>query len=166
MLANASANEAKDELWAIYAWWSCVLVLKMMSLTWFTGQIRMKRQVIHSEEDKIWMLKPDVILCPTGDGHPDVMRIRSAHRKDLETILPFLVFSPLWLNVETCTSTVKILIPSFSLSSILYTILHMHLLQMSPSYKTVLSTTMYLILTYICSIATVRYIFIIAEYNL
>ncbi|XP_014479835.1 PREDICTED: uncharacterized protein LOC106747073 [Dinoponera quadriceps] len=166
MLANASANEAKDELWAIYAWWSCVLVLKMMSLTWFTGRVRVEKQVIHSEEDRIWMLKPDVILCPTGDGHPDVIRIRSAHRKDLETILIFLVFSPLWLNIETCISTVKILIPSFSLSSIFYTILHMQLLQMPPFYKVVLSTTMFLILTYICALATVRYIFIIAEYKL
>lgn len=45
MLANVSANEAKDELWAIYAWWSCVLVLKMMSLSWFTGRIRVEKQV-------------------------------------------------------------------------------------------------------------------------
>lgn len=123
-------------------------------------------QVIHSEEDRMWMLKPGIILCPTGDGHPDVIRIRSAHRKDLETVLLFLVFSPLWLNVETCTSTVKILIPSFSLSSILYTMLHMELVQMSPSYKTVLSTTLCLILTYICAIAIVRYIFMLAEFKL
>ncbi|EFN85000.1 uncharacterized protein LOC105182768 [Harpegnathos saltator] len=165
MLADASANEAKDELWAIYAWWSCVLVLKMMSLTWFTGLIRVKKQVIHSEEDRMWMLKPDIILCPTGDGHPDVIRIRSAHRKDLETVLLFLVFSPLWLNVETCRSTVKILIPSFSLSSILYTILHMNLIQMSSFYKDAFSIILCLILTYICAIAIVRCIFIIALYN-
>lgn len=33
------------ELWAAYAWWSCVLVLKMNALTWFTGRIRATRQV-------------------------------------------------------------------------------------------------------------------------
>ncbi|XP_077258788.1 uncharacterized protein LOC143895498 isoform X2 [Temnothorax americanus] len=46
MLANATANETKDELWwSIYAWWSCVLVLKMMLLTWYTGQIRVREQI-------------------------------------------------------------------------------------------------------------------------
>ncbi|XP_076280551.1 uncharacterized protein LOC143209135 [Lasioglossum baleicum] len=37
------ARDAK-ELWAVYAWWSCVLVLKMNALSWFTGRIRVSRQ--------------------------------------------------------------------------------------------------------------------------
>ncbi|XP_071628391.1 prostaglandin E synthase isoform X1 [Temnothorax americanus] len=159
MLANATANETKDELWwSIYAWWSCVLVLKMMLLTWYTGQIRVREQVIHSEEDRMWMTKkPDIILCPTGDGHPDVIRIRNAHRNDVETVLPFMVFTPLWLHVETCNSTVKILIPAFALASILYTLVYMQLLRMSVFWKLSLYVTLYCILTYICTIAAVRY---------
>ncbi|XP_070167513.1 prostaglandin E synthase [Polyergus mexicanus] len=159
MLTNATANEMKNKLWwSIYAWWSCVLVLKMMLLTWYTGQIRVREQVIHSEEDKMWMKKKsNIILYPTGDGHPDVIRIRSAHRKDLETVLPFIIFTPLWLNVETCNSTVKILIPGFALISILYTLVHMQFLQMSTSWKLYLSMLLYFILTYICAIAAVKY---------
>lgn len=115
-------------------------------------------KVIHSEEDRMWMTKkPDIILCPTGDGHPDVIRIRSAHRHDLETVLPFIIFTPLWLHVETCNSTVKILIPSFALISILYTLVHMQLLRMSLSWKHYLPVILYCILTYICAIAAVRY---------
>jgi len=42
----ATVKETKDELWwSIYAWWSCVLVLKMMLLTWYTGRIRVREQV-------------------------------------------------------------------------------------------------------------------------
>ncbi|EZA54410.1 hypothetical protein X777_05640 [Ooceraea biroi] len=158
MLPSATVDETKELWWSIYAWWSCVLVLKMMLLTWQTGQIRVREQVIHSEEDRMWMVKkPEIILCPTGDGHPDVIRIRRAHQKDLKTVLPFLVVTPLWLNVETCNSTVKILIPGFGLCSILYTLLHMKLLQMSVSWKHFFSMTLYCILTYICTIAAVRY---------
>ncbi|KAM0733453.1 hypothetical protein ACS0PU_013002 [Formica fusca] len=165
MLTNTTASEMKNELWwSIYAWWSCVLVLKMILLTWYTGQIRVREQVIHSEEDRMWMKKKsNIILYPTGDGHSNVTRIRSAHRKDLETVLPFIVFAPLWLNVETCNSTVKILIPGFALISILYTLVHMQLLQMSTSWKLYLSMILYLILTYICAIAAVRYTIIIPK---
>ncbi|KAG5309412.1 PTGES synthase, partial [Acromyrmex charruanus] len=164
MLANATAEETKDELWwSIYAWWSCVLVLKMMLLTWYTGRIRVREQVIHSNEDAMWMTKKaDILFCPTGDGHPDVIRIRHAHRHDIETVLPFLVFTPLWLNVETCNLTVRILIPGFALVSILYTLVYMQLLQLSVLWKLSLFITLYCILTFICTIAAVKYsIFII-----
>ncbi|XP_050461737.1 uncharacterized protein LOC126856861 [Cataglyphis hispanica] len=165
MLTNATANVVKNELWwSIYAWWTCVLVCKMMLLTWYTGQIRYRKQVIHSEEDRMWMKKKsNIILHPAGNGHLDVIRIRSAHRKDLETVLPFIVFTPFWLNVETCNSTVKILIPSFALISILYTLVHMQLLRMFTSWKFYLSMTLYLILTYICAIAAVRYTITISK---
>ncbi|KAG7201439.1 hypothetical protein KM043_004199 [Ampulex compressa] len=92
------ADEAKDELWSIYACCSCVLVLKMMSLTWFTGQVRCAKQVIHSEEDRMWMKSSDVTLCPSGGGHPDVERIRRAHRYDLEIVFPYLLIAPIWLR--------------------------------------------------------------------
>ncbi|CAL1684180.1 unnamed protein product [Lasius platythorax] len=165
MLANTTVSETTNELWwSIYAWWSCVLVLKMMLLTWYTGQIRVREQVIHSEEDRMWMKKKsNIILCPTGDGHSDVIRIRSAHRKDLETVLPFIVFTPLWLNVETCNFMVKILIPGFALISILYTLMHMQLLQMSAIWKFYSSMILYCILTYICAIAAVRYTLLLSQ---
>lgn len=166
MLTNITANETKnyDLWWSIYAWWSCVLVLKMMLLTWYTGQIRVREQVIHSEEDRMWMKKKSsIILCPSGDGHSDVSRIRSAHRKDLETVLPFIIFTPLWLNVETCNSTMRILIPGFALINILYTLVHMQLLQVSALWKHYSSMILYCILIYICAITTMRYTIIISK---
>lgn len=115
-------------------------------------------QVIHSNEDAMWMTKKaDIILCPTGDGHPDVIRIRNAHRHDIETVLPFLVFTPLWLNVETCNLTVRVLIPGFALASILYTLVYMQLLRLSVLWKLSLFITLYCILTFICTIAAVKY---------
>lgn len=34
-----------QELWSIYAWWTSILVLKMMYLTWATGRLRVKHKV-------------------------------------------------------------------------------------------------------------------------
>lgn len=120
--------------------------------------------MIHSEEDRMWMKKKSsIILCPSGDGHSDVSRIRSAHRKDLETVLPFIIFTPLWLNVETCNSTMRILIPGFALINILYTLVHMQLLQVSALWKHYSSMILYCILIYICAITTMRYTIIISK---
>ncbi|KAL6447549.1 hypothetical protein ACFW04_000039 [Cataglyphis niger] len=56
MLTNATANEMKNELWwSIYAWWTCVLVCKMMLLTWYTGQIRYRKQVKFSKIRNIFL---------------------------------------------------------------------------------------------------------------
>lgn len=106
----------------------------------------------------MWMIKKEkIILCPTGNGHPDVVRIRSAHRKDLETVFPFLLITPLWLNVETCNSTVRILIPAFSMISIMYTVVHMKLIKLSAPWKFYLHKSLYIILTYICAMTALRY---------
>jgi len=106
----------------------------------------------------MWMTKKaDITLCPTGDGHPDVIRIRNAHRHDLQTVLPFIVFTPLWLNVETCNSTVRILIPGFALVSIMYTLVYLQFLRMSIVWKLSLFIASYCILIYICTIAAVEY---------
>ncbi|XP_011688286.1 PREDICTED: uncharacterized protein LOC105450236 [Wasmannia auropunctata] len=157
MLANGTINEKYELWWSIYAWWSALLTLKMMWLTWQTGQIRWKKQIIHSEEDRMWMMKEkDITLCTTGDGHPDVIRIRSAHRRDVETVCTFMIFVPLWLSVETCNSTVKILIPGFALINILYTLIYLQILRMSVIWKTSSAVISYCILTYICTITAVR----------
>ncbi|XP_033338767.1 uncharacterized protein LOC117227540 [Megalopta genalis] len=132
------ALEAK-ELWAVYAWWSCVLVLKMNSLSWFTGRIRVSRQVIHSEEDRMWMKGPNIILCPTGGGHEDVDRIRSAHQHDLGTALLYLLITPIWLCTLPPFPVARTILPCFAIVSILYTLAHMEIGNPHRYCKTILA---------------------------
>ncbi|XP_076245077.1 prostaglandin E synthase [Calliopsis andreniformis] len=152
-MENNIAHDTK-QLWAVYAWWSCVLVLKMNALTWFTGRIRVARQVIHSEEDRMWMKGPNVILCPTGGGHEDVDRIREAHRHDLETVLPYLLITPIWLSTSPSFPLARMILTCFAIVSILYTLVHMQILNVHHYFKAILSALELSILIYI-SIASV-----------
>ncbi|XP_003706418.1 prostaglandin E synthase [Megachile rotundata] len=131
-------NNLAKELWSIYACWSCVLALKMFSLAWFTGRIRVHRQVIHSEEDRMWMKGPNIILCSTAGGHEDVDRIRSAHRHDLETVLPYLLITAIWLNTSPLYLVAKTILPCFPIFSISYTLMHMDIVNIPRYCKTIL----------------------------
>ncbi|XP_078032986.1 uncharacterized protein LOC144467875 [Augochlora pura] len=128
-----------SKLWAAYAWWSCVLVLKMNCLSWVTGRIRVNRQVIHSEEDRMWMKGPNIILCPTGGGHKDVDRIRSAHRHDLGAALLYLLITPIWLCTSPPYPIARTILPCFAIASILYTIAHMEIGSPHRYCKTILA---------------------------
>ncbi|XP_076178498.1 prostaglandin E synthase [Ptiloglossa arizonensis] len=145
------------ELWAIYIWWSCVLVLKMNALTWFTGRIRLARQVIHSEEDRVWMKGPDIILCPTGGGHEDVDRIRGAHRHDLETVLPFLLIAPLWLCASPLFPVARTILPSFAITSVLRTLVQMKIVNAPRCCETVLFVVELCILIFVSTVSTIHY---------
>lgn len=96
-------------------------------------------QVIHSEEDRMWMKGPNVILCHTGGGHEDVDRIRSAHRHDLETLLPYLLIMPIWLYTSPSFPLARTILPCFAIVSILYTLLHMQIVNAHRYCKTILS---------------------------
>ncbi|CAK9800320.1 hypothetical protein ANTPLA_LOCUS2378 [Anthophora plagiata] len=157
-MENNLVNDAR-ELWVVYAWWSCVLVLKMNTLTWFTGRIRVTRQVIHSEEDRMWLKGPDVILCPNGGGHEDVDRIRSAHRHDLETVLPYLLITPIWLSTSPLFPVARAILPSFAIVSVSYTILHMKIVNLHDYCKTILSVLQYSVLIYMSAVSVVHYAF-------
>ncbi|XP_029035744.2 prostaglandin E synthase-like [Osmia bicornis bicornis] len=155
-MENNLANE-RNELWAIYSWWSCVLALKMFSLTWFTGRIRVDRQVIHSEEDRVWMKGSNTILCPTGGGHEDVDRIRSAHRHDLETVLPYLLITPIWLNTSPMFPVAKTIPRCFAILSISYTLMHMEIVNVPRYCKTILFALEVCILTCMSAMSAVYY---------
>ncbi|XP_076632285.1 prostaglandin E synthase [Colletes latitarsis] len=150
------ARETK-ELWAIYAWWSCVLVLKMNALTWFTGRIRVTRQVIHSEEDRMWMKGPDIIFCPTGGGHEDVDRIRSAHRHDLGTVLPFLLIAPIWLSASPLYPVARSILPCFATVNVSYTLVHMEIVNVHRHCKMILSAVELCILICMSAMSVLHY---------
>ncbi|XP_012273734.1 uncharacterized protein LOC105696116 [Orussus abietinus] len=141
----------EEEIWSIYAWWGSVLVLQLMTLTWITGRIRVKRKVIHSEEDKMWFTGSDVILCPTGGGHPEVDHVREGHRNDIEIIVTFLLIVPIWLSTNPSFHVAKTLLRCFPISKILHTALYMNIFYMKEFYQTILLGIAYCILGYIIS---------------
>ncbi|OAD59455.1 hypothetical protein WN48_09093, partial [Eufriesea mexicana] len=155
-MASNLANGPAD-LWTVYAWWSCVLVLKMNALTWFTGQIRVTRRVIHSEEDRMWLKGSDIILCPTAGGHEDVDRIRSAHQHDLETVLPYLLITPIWLSTSPLFPLARMILPGFAVVSILYTLVHTKIVNAHGYCKTILSTFQLCVIIYMSVVSILYY---------
>ncbi|XP_043464747.1 uncharacterized protein LOC122500087 [Leptopilina heterotoma] len=121
-----------QELWSIYAWWTSILVLKMMYLTWATGRLRVEHKVFHSEEDKMWAEGP-VTLCCSGGGHPAVDRIRAVHQRDLKILIPYIIFAPLWLIISPCNFITQLLLRIVPLSNILYTFIYLNTTQIFGS---------------------------------
>ncbi|XP_076476316.1 uncharacterized protein LOC117159078 [Bombus vancouverensis nearcticus] len=155
-MENNLANEVK-ELWVVYVWWSCVLILKMNALTWFTGRIRATRRVIHSEEDKMWFASTDIILCPTGGGHEDVVRIRNAHQHDLGIIIPYLLIAPIWLTTSPLFPMARLILPAFAVVSILRTLLHIKFVDLHRYCITILSISELCILIYMSVVSAFYY---------
>ncbi|XP_066583006.1 prostaglandin E synthase-like [Prorops nasuta] len=147
----------QQELWSIYSWWGCVLVVKMLTLIWFTGRIRVRKQVIHSEEDRMWFKGSDnITLCPSGGGDPEVDRIRSAHRVDLEIVLPYLLIAPIYLYFETNLPLARLLMPIFATTSIFYTLSHMDIIPVKAGSKTALYMIKLLVPVYMCAVCMIN----------
>ncbi|XP_055683902.1 microsomal glutathione S-transferase 1-like [Lutzomyia longipalpis] len=68
-----------------YVFWSTVLIVKTLAMSFLTGRQRFKNKVFANPEDaagKKLKVKFD---------DPDVERVRRAHRNDLENIFPFVL---------------------------------------------------------------------------
>lgn len=108
-------------------------------------------KVIHSDADRIFMTE-SVILDVSGGGHPDVDRIRAAHRSDVETVVPFLLMTLLWIETSPSACTVKLVMWSFLLARILHGIFYMDVLPHLPQvFKTSISVLSYSIVAYVAA---------------
>lgn len=116
-------------------------------------------QVIHSEEDKIWLEGSDVILCATEGGHEDVDRIRSAHQYDLATVLPYLLITPIWLTTSPLFPVVRMILPGFAVVSISHTLLQMRIVNVHRYCRTILSLLELCILIYMSAVSAFHYAF-------
>lgn len=106
----------------------------------------------------MWMPNSNVILCPTGGGHPDVDRIRSVHLHDLTIVLPYLYVIPLWLNTIPYNYIVRISFLCFSLSNFVYTICYMNLIFNFNSYSKLFHIVEIFIVTCTCLTTVIHYI--------
>ncbi|XP_021706344.1 microsomal glutathione S-transferase 1 [Aedes aegypti] len=86
-------DQVNPELLRTYAFWSVILVAKMLLMSLFTTMTRIRKMAFINPED-VKSISPK--LKPKVDD-PDVERVRRAHRNDLENILPFFVVAFLYL---------------------------------------------------------------------
>ncbi|XP_065083894.1 microsomal glutathione S-transferase 1-like [Ochlerotatus camptorhynchus] len=86
-------DQMDPELFRTYAFWSVILVLKMVLMTLLTTLNRFRKMAFCNPEDTASISRK---LKPKFDD-PDVERVRRAHRNDLENILPFFVVAFLYL---------------------------------------------------------------------
>lgn len=107
----------------------------------------------------MWLSGPDVILCPSGGGHEDVDRIRSAHRHDLETVLTYLLITPIWLSTSPSFPVARLIPPCFAIVSISRTLLHVKIVDLHRYCKTILSAVEFSILVYMSVESALHYAF-------
>ena len=63
-----------------------------------------------------------VSLCATGAGHPAVDHIRQLHHRDLKIIVPYILFTPLWLSFTPPAILATISMRIFPVANILFTL--------------------------------------------
>lgn len=97
----------------------------------------------------MFMKEPGVILDPTGGGHPDIDRIRGAHRSDVETVVPFLLIVLIWLETYPSLFTVKLILRSFSIARIIHGIIYMDIIPVHKFIKIFISLFSYLVIAYV-----------------
>lgn len=133
----------QTENFKIFAWWSQILVLKMLAMVVLTAIQRTRKNVSGNRHERIagkktiisnkialsqvWASPEDVKYFSGGKvsgTDPDVERVRKAHRNDLENILPWFICTFLWLTTSPGVGLVKILIPVFALSRIAHTLVY------------------------------------------
>lgn len=114
-------------------------------------------QVIHSEEDRMWLASTDIILCPTGGGHEDVVRIRNAHQHDLGIVIPYLLIAPIWLTTSPLFPMARLILPAFAVVSILRTLLHIKFVDLHRYCITILSISELCILIYMSVVSAFYY---------
>ncbi|KAK0168544.1 hypothetical protein PV327_002330 [Microctonus hyperodae] len=108
----------RNDLLAEFAFFSSILVLKMLAMSLLTGRQRFAKKVFANPEDtrgKSAKVKLD---------DEDVERVRRAHRNDLENILPWFIMTFVWLTTGPSHLLAMILIRTFTLARIMHTLVY------------------------------------------
>ncbi|KAK0090640.1 hypothetical protein PV325_009383 [Microctonus aethiopoides] len=108
----------RDDLMSEFAFFSSILVLKMLAMAFLTGRQRFSKKVFANPEDvrdKSAKIKLD---------DEDVERVRRAHRNDLENILPWFIMTFVWLTTGPSSLLATILIRTFTFARIVHTLVY------------------------------------------
>ncbi|XP_055608577.1 microsomal glutathione S-transferase 1-like [Uranotaenia lowii] len=113
-------DKLDPELFRTYAFWSVVLVLKMLLMSALTSLTRIRKKVFANPEDAATVSRK---LQPVFND-PDVERVRRAHRNDLENILPYFLVSFLYLLTGPSVAFAANLIRAAALGRILHSLVY------------------------------------------
>ncbi|XP_014239239.1 microsomal glutathione S-transferase 1-like [Cimex lectularius] len=102
-----------------YVFSSAALVLKMLILTPLTARQRFKNKVFLSPEDTS-LLKGSKV-----DVHPDVERVRRAHRNDLENVVFFLSMAFCYILTNPTKWVAILVLAAFTVARFLHTFFYL-----------------------------------------
>merc|ERR1711936_1096691 len=106
------------ELFGAFAFYSAIVVVKMLFMSFLTARQRFGTGTFISSEDIVGQEKKGLKTGP----NEDVERVRRAHLNDMENILPFFCLAILYIFTEPALSTATLLFRIFSACRILHTI--------------------------------------------
>ncbi|KAK5648617.1 hypothetical protein RI129_003509 [Pyrocoelia pectoralis] len=107
----------ENELFRIYLFYSCVLVLKVLLMAPLTAIQRFKHKAFANAEDAISeKVKPKT--------HDNVERVRRAHLNDLENIPVFLVAGLAYILTNPSVWLATMLFRVFTISRMIHTIVY------------------------------------------
>ncbi|XP_054286793.1 microsomal glutathione S-transferase 1-like [Macrosteles quadrilineatus] len=96
MVAPEKLLTLENPVFSAYLFYSCVLALKMLSMSLLTAKARFKKMVFANPEDAAMQPKKGKVKF----DDPDVERVRRAHLNDLENIPVFLIVALVYLATD------------------------------------------------------------------
>jgi len=108
-----------DPTFRLLALVDLLLVFKMAVVGSYTSILRLRRSVYATPEDYALRAK-----TPSSGPHPDIERVRRAHRNDLENILPFFVVSFFYVLTRPSYGAAAIYLWGFLAARVLHSIFY------------------------------------------
>jgi len=109
----------RNEVFTAYAFYSGVLVVKMLLMAMLTARQRLRKKVFANPEDAGKDAKAKVKF-----DDPDVERVRRAHLNDLENLTPFFVIGFLYILTKPEITLAVNLFRLVAASRIIHTIVY------------------------------------------
>ncbi|XP_006272348.1 prostaglandin E synthase isoform X1 [Alligator mississippiensis] len=110
----------KNEVFASFAFYSTILILKMYVVAIITGQVRLRKKAFANPEDA---LRNGGLQYYRDD--PDVERCRRAHRNDMENIFPFLFLGAIYSMLDPNPTVARIHFLIFLVGRIVHTVAYL-----------------------------------------
>merc|ERR1712110_999072 len=108
----------EKELFQAYAFYSAIVVFKMVIMSFLTARQRFKTMTFISSEDA----KQPGSKCGSNE---DVERVRRAHQNDIENIVPFAILGFLYIFTNPAYSTALFCFRLFAGARILHTLVYL-----------------------------------------
>ncbi|KAL2100117.1 hypothetical protein ACEWY4_004511 [Coilia grayii] len=114
----------RNEVFACFAFYSTLLILKMYTLAVVTGQVRLRKKAFANPEDAV---RHGGIQYYRDD--PYVERCLRAHRNDMENIYPFLFLGTIYSMIGPSRAVARGHFLVFFLARVMHTVAYLFALR-------------------------------------